>query len=232
MQVNVNPSVAAKRVTQFIKTHGGTATHSEALELVAQICGFESYRALKAADTKTPTASPLQGMIRTAYARQGVAAPRPLEEPNKVVFRASAVDWRLADNPQANTDEVPQSHRRRYDVVVEHFGSQLRCLMKPEGVHMDNFEGQPVLDMLLEINEGIPCVHMTNDPADAMCVTVLGHAQGLIVRPDDGEWLHAGDGAVPAELKLAAKAACGSNLATAYVSVLDTASKYAADNHQ
>ena len=53
MSFDINISNASKTLKQFIKAHGGDAKHSEILELLAGICGFSSYRALKAC-TKEP----------------------------------------------------------------------------------------------------------------------------------------------------------------------------------
>jgi hypothetical protein len=50
MQVQVNPQVAARNIAEFIKSHGGNAQHMEVLELMARVCGFTSYHALKVAD--------------------------------------------------------------------------------------------------------------------------------------------------------------------------------------
>lgn len=231
MNVQVNVKSAAKRIKQFVKAHGGSAMHSEVLELVAGVCGFDSYRAMKAVSPQSEYKGPILGQIRsTTSGIADTARGRQLEDPSRVVFRSTAVDWKLADNPEISFEELPAAHRRKYDVVVEHCGDQFRILMKPEGVDIDNFDGQPVLDMLLEINEGVPCAHLTNDPADAMLVSVFANEKGLIVRPDDGEWLRADNDGVPASLRAAAIETCSEKaLHKAYVAVSDTKEKYASD---
>jgi hypothetical protein len=153
---------------------------------------------------------------------------RLIESPAYVVFRSSAVDWQLVENPDISLEELPLNQRQKFDVIVEASPSQFRLLVKPEGTHLDNFEGKPVLDILLEINGGVPCVHLTNDPADVMLLSVFANAQGLVVRPEDGEWLCANDYSVPKALKRSVLTHCDeSALNNCYVAILDTQKKYA-----
>jgi hypothetical protein len=225
MQVQVNVKSAAKRISQFIAAAGGATKHGEILELVAEVCGFDSYRALLAASSKE-----VQAVAPVVHAKAPASANpevRLLESPERVVFSTTAVDWQLAGNPQRGLDEVPQQNRTPYDFIVEQDGGQFRVLMKPVGVHLDNFEGRNVLDMLIEINEGLPCVHMTNDPADQMLVTVFATGEGLLVREDGGEWMRGEDHRAPAGLvTLAIDHGRGSDLSEAHLAVLVTAEKY------
>jgi hypothetical protein len=225
MQVQVNVKTAAKRVKQFIEAAGGETTHSEILELIAEVGGFDSYRALQAASTKAPKA--VAQVPELGESTSLDAGVRLLENPASVVFSATAQDWQLDGKQAVSVDEVPAENRTKYDFIVEQDGSQFRVLMKPEGVHLDNFEGRAVLDMLVEINEGLPCVHMTNDPADVMLVTVFATGEGLLVREDGGEWMRADDHGAPDNLVALAEETCrGSELSEVHLAVLDTADKY------
>jgi hypothetical protein len=230
MNVQVNLKSAAKSIKDFVKAHGGSAKHSEALELVAKICGFNSYRAMKAVAEQPEYAGPLIGQIRNTFGQYDNEG-RTLEDPKQVVYRAKTVDWRLADDPEADFDEVPKNCRTQYDFIVEQYGHQFRVMMKPEGVGLDTFEGSAILDMMLEINNGVPCAHLTNDPSDAMLVTVFGTGQGIIVRPDDGEWMRADRDAVPDSLRELAIEVCGGEmkLDESFTSLHDTAKKYRDD---
>jgi hypothetical protein len=220
MNVQVNTQAATSRIKNFIKAHGGDAKHSEVLELVAGICGFDSYRAMKAVSETAACTSPILGQVRG----------RQLEDPQCVVYKTTAVDWQLAGNPEIGFEDLPANHRTKYDVVFEQYGDQFRILVKPEGVDVDTFDGRAVLDMMLEIDNGVPCVHMTNDPADAVLVSVFSTEQGLLVRPDDGEWMRADQYEVPAVLNQLANKVCNpAELDGAYVSLLDTAKKYKDD---
>jgi len=219
MNVQVNAKAAAARIKGFMNAHGGDAQHSEILELVAGVCGFDSYRAMKAFEDQS---APSNAVVQVAP-----VDGRPLETAERVVFRTSTTDWQLAQNPNISLDEVPQERRKKYDVIVEDEGHALRVLVKPEGIGLDNFQGHPVLDMLIEINEGLPCVHMTNDPADSMVLTVFATAAGLLARPDDSELMPTNDLRAPEMLRDLARAVCHpEELSETTLLVLDTAEKY------
>lgn len=230
MNVQVNIKAATARMKSFLAKHGGTAKHSEVLELVAGMCGFDSYRAMKAGAKPQVYDGPILGGIRATTWDDKYEA-RTLEDEKHVVFRSTAVDWQLGQDPTIGLDEVPEVRRQKYDVVMENYGCQFRLLLKPAGVGLDNFDGKNVLDMLIEVNEGVPCVHLTNDPADATLVSIFATAKGLLVRPDDGVWMCASNYGVPTVLKELAAEACGEDYVhNAYVALLDTAEKYRDDS--
>lgn len=185
MQVQLNPKSVVRSVEQFVALCGGNTQHAQTLEFVAGLCGFSSYRALKAADDVRPADAGRNAATATTTA---ATALRAIENPAHVVFRSTAVDWELADNPQANLDDVSSTRRTEYAVVVEAFGSQFRVLMKPQGVDIDTFDGKPVMDLLIEVNDGLPCVHMTNDPAGEMLMSVFFAGEGLVVRSDESRF--------------------------------------------
>lgn len=223
MNIQLDIKNTAKSIESFLTAHGGEAQHGEVLELIAKIAGFTNYRALKAQEDTTT-----KPRINTTVSTSEI---RTLESDKYVVFRAEAVDWQLAYDSDIGLDEVPAHHRTTFDVIMEQQGSQFRVLMKPKGVHLDNFDGNPVLDVLLEINHGVPCVHLTNDPADEMLVTVFATKLGLVVRPDGGEWLPAHHSRVPGDLEVFTREVTSANeLEDTYVVVLDTKAKYEDDS--
>lgn len=229
MNVNIDIKNAASSILQFVKGHGGNSQRSEVLELLAKVCGFDCYRALKAAEDSKDSMqiTPVQGQIR-----QSTFMPvkgRTLEDPARVVFRAPTMDWELAEQSEEDRQDFPAERRTRYDFLVEEFGHQFRVLLKPEGVGLDNFEGQPVLDMLIEINDGVPCVHMTNDPADAMLLTVFASGEGIVARPDDGHWGTATRDLPPVLTGLVTRNCDARERYKSQVCVLDTHAKYADD---
>jgi len=228
MNVNINIKSATACLKSFVEKSGGQAQHSAVLELLAKMCGFDCYRAMKAqAEGGANLVTPIQGQIRHTTAAPG--AGQLLEDPKHVVYRSTAVDWRLADDPTIGLDEVPQEQRRKYDFIVEEYGSQFRVMVKPEGIDLESFPGQPLLDMLVEVNEGVPCVHLTNDPSDAQLLTVFGTSEGILARPDDGEWGTASRDLPETLSKLVDSACDPRERHAAQVCVLDTGKKYGAD---
>lgn len=169
MQVQVNPQVAARNIAEFIKSHGGNARHTEVLELMARVCGFTTYRALKAA-AETPSESKNTGPTA------GVKAdPDLLEDPQRVVHRQSLVEWDEDDN------RVPG---RDFEFVLEAFEGCLRMMVKEKGVNLKTVAGTALLDMMVEINQGVPCVHLTNDP-NALLMSAFATEAGMYFRPEE-----------------------------------------------
>ena len=161
MYVNVNPANMARAIQGFVKAAGGAASYSAALELVARMCGFDAYRAQK------------------AYAETNA-------DKDDVVFETVLHAW--DEGEEQGTPSQAERRKAAYRLQVEKFGDQLRLAIVPDDVkNLMESDGRNVLDVLLEINQGLPCLHMTNDPAGEMLLTVFGHAGGLLVREDEGE---------------------------------------------
>lgn len=200
MQVNINIKKAARLLSQFIASKGGDVTkHCETLELLAQMCGFDSYRAYQAAAEKAEAAS-------------------------KVVIEKTIVDWQIGQG--LSPEELPEHQRGKYTLKLEEEGSQFRLMIHPQGLDPMKLDGQNVMDMLIEINDGLPCVHLTNDPYDEMLLTVFATRDGLYVRRDGGETVSPpyAEGAVAEALKRNDDA-----WSDVWIVALDTAKKYAND---
>lgn len=171
MQVNINPKRAAKAIANLVAECGGRISHAQSLEAVARLMGYAEYRALKAADT-------------------GLSAKTLLDEP--------LVDWSY----RAGNDVRPEQ-QARYQLTVEYSqGSPcLRILVAPKHDKPEELDGCHALDMLVEINEGQPCVHLTNTPYSDMVLSVFAHRKGLYVRPESHDV--ALRGGLPADAELA-----------------------------
>jgi hypothetical protein len=161
MYVNVNPASMARAIQGFVRAAGGEASYSSALELVAHMSGFDAYRAQKA--------------YAEANARK-----------DDIVFETVLHAWDEGEE-QGKPSQV-ERRKEAYRFQVEKFGDQLRLSIAPEDVKdLMASDGRNVLDVMLEINQGLPCLHMTNDPAGEMLLSVFGHAGGLLVREDEGK---------------------------------------------
>jgi hypothetical protein len=161
MYVNVNPASMARAIQGFVKAAGGEASYSSALELVARMSGFDAYRAQK------------------AYAETNASK-------DDIVFETVLHAWDEGEE-QGKPSQV-ERRKEAYRFQVEKFGDQLRLSIAPEDVKdLMASDGRNVLDVMLEINQGLPCLHMTNDPAGEMLLSVFGHAGGLLVREDEGK---------------------------------------------
>lgn len=172
MNIQVNAKSAAKSILEFVKQAGGTAKNTEALELVARICGFDSYRAMRAVSQRDATDKAVAPSLNS----------RLIETPGRVAFRGPMIDWELDENPDADLEFIPERRRGNFEVVVEDFGPQYYISIRPVGLDIDNYHGNPVLALQLEINDGVPCVHLTNDPAGEMLMSIFGTGAGILVR--------------------------------------------------
>lgn len=177
MNVQVNAKSAAKSVLEFVRKAGGIAKNTEALELVAHICGFDSYRAMHAVSQRDPVAAKVVEQPRGS---------RLIETPGRVAFRSPMIDWEWNENPDAGPDSISERRRTQFEFVLEDFSPQFRISMRPVGTDMDSYHGKPILDLQLEINDGVPCVHLSNDPAGEMLMTVFGAGAGILIRRDEG----------------------------------------------
>lgn len=166
MNVNIDVNAAARRIQALIKASGGTAKYSQVLEEVAQMCGFRNYRAAEAA-RKAADAAPLK-------------------------FSRTVSDWCFDEHEHLPADNRPRfSERqlRKFDIDIEQTSSsQFAVRVSPAGVDRRKLDGTDMLDVLIEVNDGLPCVHLTNDPYDAMLCSVFATREGLFVRKDGGDW--------------------------------------------
>jgi hypothetical protein len=184
MNVQVNAKSAAKSVLEFVQKSGGNAKNTEALELVARICGFDSYRAMRAVSQRDEAPSKV--------VKQPLST-RLIEEPGRVAFRSPMIDWEWDENPNAGLEFIPERRRGKFEVVVEDFSPQFRISVRPVGIDLDNYHGKPVLDLQLEIDDGVPSIGISNDPAGEMLLKVYGAGAGLVVRQEEGENMRIGE---------------------------------------
>jgi hypothetical protein len=181
MNVQVNAKSAAKSVLDFVKQSGGSAKNTEALELVARICGFDSYRAMRAVSERGTA-------LGKAAAQPAEQRPnsRSIETPGRVVFRSPMIDWEWDENQDADLEFIPERRRGQFEIVLEDYRPQFRVSIRPVGLDLDNYHGKPILDLLLEINDGVPCAHLTNDPAGEMLMSVFSSSAGIVARNEEG----------------------------------------------
>jgi hypothetical protein len=174
MQVQVNPQVAARNIAEFIKSHGGNAQHMEVLELMARVCGFTSYHALKAANE-----SQKQPGFHASPATSAIQSDTTLEKSTKVVHQQPMFEW------NEKSERVPGPE---YDLDVACFPSCLYLTVKETGA---NGSAAPTrLDIIVEIEHGVPCARLTND-AGAILLSAFANPAGMYFKPEDGIMLEA-----------------------------------------
>lgn len=119
---------------------------------------------------------------------EGLAAEANLEpgdcEP-ATLLKGLARDWRVSegelseDEPEAEPFEVTVARSAPGDQFYVDF-------VRPHHTG-DQLEGTPQLSLFIEVNNGLPCVHMTNDSFGDQVLTVFFTKDGLYLRPDNNK---------------------------------------------
>ena len=93
---------------------------------------------------------------------------------DKVVFSTTLQRWAVMDG---SSDALPKEPT--YDVLVENLDSQIYIGISPSHNTAGDAPDSPVLKLTVEINNGLPCVHVHAE-ADELEATIFGMAEGGI----------------------------------------------------
>lgn len=93
--------------------------------------------------------------------------------------------------------EVPAYKQVKYSAqakVLGGFGERsapaLVIDIVPDGETIIDSKPTDRLSLSIEINDGVPCVHLTNDACAETLLSVFGSRDGLLVREGEGEFIH------------------------------------------
>lgn len=111
--------------------------------------------------TSTPATDPQQN--------QSAAQTDAVKE---IVLR----DWRIA-----NACELPLEHRQPYAVKTTSQEDSLEVVAKP----LESETAGCEMSAVVEINQGVPCVHLSNQAFGDMVLTVFATQDGLLLRLQD-----------------------------------------------
>lgn len=100
----------------------------------------------------------------------------------EVLWRGQMQDWVLEDGEQEQ--DVTPRQQRKFDAVITRAGSQLVMDICLPHSHPDQLQGTDCLSLFIEVNRGVPCVHLSNDMYGDQVLTVFGTTDGLYLRPD------------------------------------------------
>lgn len=122
-------------------------------------------------------AESLRLVDRTLFEARTLASGSP-----EVLFQGPLVDWRVQEGTPL--EELPPEAQRRFEGRVARSGSQLYVdISLPHGAPED-IDGTDQLSLFIEINEGKPCVHVTNHLYGDQALTLFGSAEGVYLRFD------------------------------------------------
>lgn len=88
-------------------------------------------------------------------------------------------DWRLTSG---GDDDVPLDQQEVFELVLKQTDSGLSIDMAQAHLCPEDLDGKPQLSVIVEINQGVPCVHLTSELYGDSHVSVFGTAKGTIVR--------------------------------------------------
>lgn len=100
----------------------------------------------------------------------------------EVLWQGPMRDWMVDDG--ADADELSARQTREFEAVVTRSGSQLVIDISLPHLSPDDFAGSDSLSLFVEVNQGVPCVHLTNDMYGEQVLTAFGLSDGLYLRPD------------------------------------------------
>lgn len=106
-----------------------------------------------------------------------------VQEPSPL-YEGPMLDWMMGEGlPDSEITE--KSRKARYRVVVERSGSQLYVNIAPAHTNPDELEGKNQMALFIEVNEGLPCVHLSNALYGDMALSVFASSEGLYLREGD-----------------------------------------------
>lgn len=91
-----------------------------------------------------------------------------------VIFRGAMRDWRIAEG-----EDIPDEHRKEYTIEIKHCSdTQFSLCIAPSGGNLDE---TPAMDVMIEIHEGVPALHISPSPGLDVAVNVHALPEGIVV---------------------------------------------------
>ena len=144
----------ARRIEAFVRECGGTIIYSKALEFASQRAGFKNFRVAK------------------TVLEEQAKAERP------VLHAAQVRDWTVEENVSTTDAE----RKVLYDFRFERVSQDQYGLLLVQAGATDSGVGTPLLDCFVEVNHGVPAIHISNDPHGDTLLSVFATKDGVIVR--------------------------------------------------
>lgn len=119
-------------------------------------------------------------------------ARAPAESPDEGMFyQGPMFDWQVFDS---GMDAVPEALRQRYEMTLKQAksGSQFYLDIAPQHKEIEELDGRPQLGVIIEVNQGVPCVHLTNSIYGDQVLSVFATEDGLYLRPEAQQYIRTG----------------------------------------
>lgn len=99
------------------------------------------------------------------------------------LHRGRVVDWAITGDPEEDADLQPHQFEE-FEVRIQRDFQQFYFDVAPPHADTAELEGKPQMTLFVEINDGLPCVHMSNALYGDQVLTVFFTTDGLYLRPD------------------------------------------------
>ena len=119
-------------------------------------------------------------------------ARAPAESPDEGLFyQGPMFDWQVLES---GLDSVPEALRQRYEMTLKQAksGSQFYLDIAPQHKEIEELDGRPQLGVIVEVNQGVPCVHLTNSIYGDQVLSVFATEDGLYLRPETQQYIRTG----------------------------------------
>ena len=157
-------SQMAKVLKSELALKGLLLSHSQSMELTAKMQGSRT--------------------LHVEQARPGSLAPerepKDLTHDEDVLYCGAIQDWARDEG----VDNLTALQQRTFKAEVKKSGSQFFVEISLPHERLDEIDGTDQLSLFIEINQGLPCVHISNDLFGDQVLTVFASKDGLYLRPD------------------------------------------------
>lgn len=125
-------------------------------------------------------ADSLRLVDRTLFEARTMASSQP-----EVLFQGPMMDWRIQEGEDIR--ELEEAAQRRFEGRLTRSGSQFYFDIALPHASPEDIDGTDQLSLFIEINQGRPCVHVTNALYGDQAVSIFGTKDGTLLRYDTDE---------------------------------------------
>lgn len=100
---------------------------------------------------------------------------------SEIIFKADIRDWRM---DAGEAESVPLDQRKEYTLTLTRGNDSQFCVeIKPKNEEA----GAPAMEAFIEINNGLPCIHLSHELFGDNCLHAFGVEEGIAVVPENEE---------------------------------------------
>jgi hypothetical protein len=114
-----------------------------------------------------------------------LAGQKPKQGDCEVLYRGFMRDYRFDEG--IALAEIPESHRTQFEVKVQRRGAHVLLDITQPHLTPEEVAGTDQMSLWVEINEGRPCAHVSNDVYGDSVLSLFATKDGVVVRPDEAQ---------------------------------------------